>query len=227
MQSQGNPAAVPLVLKPEVGSCYGHGWRHLWQHFLELFSVFIIYIVISVAGGAITKVFLILSTFFNILISNPLGYGVSWAYLKVARDEKMEVQDMFAGFKDYWNVVLTSLLVTVIVVIGFIVLIVPGIYLACKLAFTPYLVIDKKMKTIDAIKESWRMTGGYGWKVFLIGLLAIPIFIAGLICLVVGVIVSIMWIQMALASLYHAVSMQKTPSAPPSVQTGQPPVITG
>jgi hypothetical protein len=50
------------------------------------------------------------------------------------------------------------------------------------------------------------MTGGHAWKVFLIGLLAIPICIAGLICFGVGIIVSIMWVTLAFASLYYAVS---------------------
>jgi uncharacterized membrane protein len=103
--------------------------------------------------------------------------------------------------------------VSVIVVIGFILLIVPGIIFACKLAFTPYLVVDRKMEVIEAIKASWRMTNGHAWKVFLIGLLAIPIFIAGIICFGVGVIISIMWITMAFASLYHAVSTSKQPSS--------------
>jgi uncharacterized membrane protein len=67
-------------------------------------------------------------------------------------------------------------------------------------------VVDGKMETIAAVKESWRLTRGQANKVFLIWLLAIPIAIAGLICLVVGIIPAIMWIQAAMASLYHAVS---------------------
>jgi len=63
------------------------------------------------------------------------------------------------------------------------------------------------MEAIEAVKESWRMTGGYAWKVFLIGLLAIPISIAGLICFGVGIIFALMWIRLAFASLYHAVSV--------------------
>jgi len=53
------------------------------------------------------------------------------------------------------------------------------------------------------------MTNGHAWTVFLIGLLGIPIFIAGLICFLVGAIIAGMWIYMALASLYHAVSAQR------------------
>ena len=56
------------------------------------------------------------------------------------------------------------------------------------------------------------MTGGHVWTVFFIGLLAIPIGIAGLICFGVGVIISIMWITLALASLYHAVAMSEAAS---------------
>ena len=63
------------------------------------------------------------------------------------------------------------------------------------------------MGVIEAVKESWRMTSGHAWKVFLIGLLSIPIGIAGLICFGVGIIIAIMWINLAFASLYHAVSL--------------------
>jgi uncharacterized membrane protein len=97
--------------------------------------------------------------------------------------------------------------VSIIVCIGFVLIIIPGIIFACKLAFTPYLVVDRKMDVIEAVKTSWRMTNGHAWKVFLIGLLGIPIAIAGLICFGVGVIIAGMWINLAIASLYHSVSL--------------------
>ena len=151
-------------------------------------------------------------------LTNPIGFGMAFAYLRAARDEPVKVKDMFEGFRNYWNVVLASLLVGVIVVIGFVFLIVPGIIFACKLAFTPYLVVDRKMALIEAIQESWRMTGGHAWNIFLIGLLAIPICIAGLICFGVGIILAIMWVTLAFASLYHAVSSSSKASPQPECQ---------
>jgi putative membrane protein len=62
------------------------------------------------------------------------------------------------------------------------------------------------MEVIDAIKTSWKMTDGHALKVFGIGLLAIPIGIAGLLLFGIGIILSIMWINLAFASLYHSVS---------------------
>jgi uncharacterized membrane protein len=204
---------------PKVGACYRNGWRKLWKYFLELLIIAIVSFVISLPGhglsaakelGGVAAVFCgILSLAFTLLLSWPISYGVSFASLKAARGDDLKVKDMFDVFQNYLNAVLANLLVAVIVGIGFFLLIVPGIIFACKLAFTPYLVVDRKMDVVEAVKESWRMTRGYTGRIFLIGLLAFPICIAGMACLVVGIIVSIMWISLAFASLYHSVSVQE------------------
>jgi len=209
------------ILIPGVSSSYGHGWRQLWKYFLELFLIgligFLIGLPIGLIGrsedGAVAGVFFgVLGLAYGILINGPVDYGVSFAYLKASRGDKLEIKNVFEAFNNYWNAVLASLLVFVIVVLGLIIFVIPGIIFSCKLVFTPYLVVDRKMEVIEAVKESWRMTGGHAWTVFFIYLLAIPIGIAGLICLGVGVIISIMWISLTLASLYHAVSLSRQTS---------------
>jgi len=202
---------------PGVGPSYGNGWRQLWKHFLELLLIIIIAFVISLPSGIGRfgddfGILGILAIAYGILILGPIEYGVAFAYLKAARGDTLRTKDMFGAFQNYWNAVLANILVDVIVIIGFVLLIVPGIIFACKLVFTPYLIVDRKMEVIEAVKESWRMTGGHAWKVFLIFLLAIPIGIAGLICFGVGIIVAIMWISIAVASLYHAVSISSQAS---------------
>ena len=217
--SQNNEIAVPGVAtwEPNVTSSYGHGWQQLWKYFLELLLVTVIAIVIGLplgwlnggegAGGAFLTV---LGVAYGILLATPIDYGVSFVNLKAARGDELKVEDMFTVFRNYLNVVLAGLLVWAIVSIGLFLLIIPGIIFACKLAFVPYLVVDRKMDAIEAVRESWRMTNGYAWKVFLTGLLAIPIAIAGLICFGVGIIPAVMWIRLAFASLYHAVSVAGT-----------------
>ena len=204
------------VFTPTVEASYRNGWRQMWRYFLELFLIGIIALVIGIPSGIggweldVTTTFSVLGILgyiYAILVTNPIEYGISFAYLKAARNDKLETKDIFEAFHNYWNAVLANLLVGAIVVVGFFLLIVPGIIFACKLAFTPYLVVDRKMAVIEAVKESWRMTNGHAWTVFLIGLLAIPICIVGLICLVVGIIPAIMWIEASFASLYHAVSV--------------------
>jgi uncharacterized membrane protein len=216
--SQSNQGAEGGVapFPPGVISSYRNGWHQLWKNILELFVIGIIIIFISLPFVAMSNtaekiecagVMLgFMSLLYGLLLINPLEYGVDYAYLKAARGDKLEIKDMFAVFQNYWSAVLAKLLAGIIIGIGIFLLIVPGIIFACRLAFVPYLVVDRKMETIAAIKESWRMTRGHANKVFLMGLLAIPIVLLGLICLVVGVIPAAMWIQTAFASLYHAVS---------------------
>ncbi len=227
MQAQGSTSPAPVSLKPDVISSYINGWKQLWKHFLALFLIFLVTIGFSIAVGVmeLIPIFgIIVGIAYSIFLSGPVGYGQSFAYLKASRGENVEVQDVFSAFKNYWNAVGASILTGIIIIVGFIFVIVPGIFLACKLAFVPYLVVDKKLGVIEAISASWNMTKGHGWEVFLIGLLGIPIGIAGLICLGVGVIISGMWIGTTLASLYHAVDMEKT-ATPGSAAPPPAPVV--
>ncbi len=201
---------------PGVGSSYSNGWRQLKKYFLELLLITVIGIVIGVplglfnvdadAVGAGAAVLGIFGLAYSLLLVQPVDYGVSFANLRAARGDKLEIKDMFEAFKNYVNAVLANLLAGAIIIIGLVLLIVPGIVFACKLAFVPYLVIDRKMEAIEAVKESWRMTGGHAWKVFFMGVLAVLLAIAGLICFGIGIIFAIMWIRLAFASLYHAVA---------------------
>jgi uncharacterized membrane protein len=216
--SEGSESAAisPVTLVPGVGSSYSNGWQQLKKYFLELLLITVVGIVIGAplglfrvdidAVGAGAVVLGIFGFAYGLLLVDPVEYGVSFANLKSARGDKLEIKDMFEAFKNYVNVVLANLLTGAIIIIGLALLIVPGIIFACKLAFVPYLVVDRKMEAIEAVKESWRMTGGHAWKVFFIGVLAVLLAIAGLICFGVGIIFAIMWIRLAFASLYHAVA---------------------
>ncbi|MBI5777862.1 MAG: hypothetical protein HZA49_00200 [Planctomycetes bacterium] len=199
---------INLLVPPpqaKVFACYGHAWRRLWKTFLMLLLVNFILFLLT------TPNFMpfCLGYIYGIMVGWPLSYGTMLVNLKAARGEQIQVEDLFAGFKNYGNVLLASLLTTIIITTGFIMLIVPGIIFACKLAFVPYLVMEGKADAGDAIAQSWIMTRGYTLKIFLIGLLSIPIIIGGIICLCVGVIPTFFWISLASASMYYAVSAAK------------------
>jgi len=215
-EEKGDAVNNAAVRVPGVGSSYSNGWQQLKKYFLELLLITVIGMVIGTpfglfridvdtigAGAAILGIF---GFAYGLLLVQPVDYGISFANLRAARGDKLEIKDMFEAFKDYINVVLANLLSGAIIAIGLVLLIVPGIIFACKLAFVPYLVIDRKMEAVEAVKESWRMTGGHAWKVFFIGVLAVLLSIAGLICFGVGIIFAIIWIRLAFASLYHAVA---------------------
>jgi uncharacterized membrane protein len=147
---------------------------------------------------------------YGLLLLPVIKYGGDLLYLKYMRNEKAEIAEMFSGFKEnYLNIILANLLTFAIVGIGLVFLIIPGIILGCRLAFVSYLVMDKKLEPVAAVEKSWEMTRGHGWKIFGMGLLAILIFILGLICFIVGVFFALMWISTAFASLYYAIDLEE------------------
>ena len=209
--------------EPQVGDCYGHGWKMIWKNFLELFLIGLIMLLFSIPinGFALlagqdflynnVTLFILPVLLYGLLVLAPMSWGVYYAFLKAVRGEKLEIKDMFIFTRNYANVVLAYLLMNFIIGIGLVILIIPGIIFACKLAFVPYLVIDKNMNAMDALKTSWSMTDGYAMNIFLIVVLAIFISIAGMIVFFVGVIIAAMWIYSAMASMYYAVDSKINP----------------
>ncbi len=204
--------AVP---RPGAGPCYSHAWDRMWNYFLELLLVIAVMVVAAVPltwmsiadevgayEGFLLEFFALV---YWIMLFAPLKYGLAYSFLRAARGEKLDTKDMLAPFKNYFNAVLGNLLVSIVVGVGLLFLVVPGVILACKLAFVPYLIVDRGLDAVEAFKESWRMTGGHAVEIFLIWLLAVPIVVAGVILLGVGLIASTMWIGLAFASMYHAV----------------------
>ncbi len=127
---------------------------------------------------------------------------------------------------NYWNIFFATILVGLIVSVGFFLFIIPGIYFAVKLSFVRYLVTDEKMSVLQAIDESWKRTAGYGWTIFFMWLLAIPVIFAGFLLFGIGAILSAMWIETAFASLFAAVTTRNKPAViEPEPQANQGPLI--
>jgi len=188
------------------------------KHFLYFFLILLIVgIAESPASMAqeseldhsvFTVLLQLFSAAYALLLLPVIIYGADLLYLRGIRNEEIDFSEIFVGFKEkYVHIVLANLLKFAIIGMGFVFLIVPGIILLCRLAFVSLLVMDKGLDPIAAVEKSWQMTRGHGWKIFGMGLLAIPVFIAGLICFIVGAFVAFMWIFAAFTSLYHAIDL--------------------
>lgn len=196
---------------------YSVGWQLLKANFVSLLLVLILSSVVNAPGNILPE---ILGFGWQIFIGLPVGVGVSWVFLKAARAQKFEITDMFEVFKtNYVNAILASLATGFLVLIGLIFLIIPGIYIAIKLSFVTYLVMDKNMDATTAIKTSWNMTKGHELTIFLMLLIAIPVIILGILALFVGIFVSVVLITAATTVLYNSVAAEFDFS---SVNAGSP-----
>jgi len=77
---------------------------------------------------------------------------------------------------------------TIIIILGFILLIIPGVVLICGLSQTFLIIADDEtnISGIDAMKKSWEMMDGYKLKFFLLNLIHMGMVILGILMLVGG-----------------------------------------
>jgi uncharacterized membrane protein len=109
-------------------------------------------------------------------------------------------------FQIYIPYVIGKFLFAVMVGVGTILLIVPGIILSLMFLYVGYLVVDRRLGPIEALKESYRITTGVKWPLFVFGLVIVLVNIVGMVCLGIGLFVSVPITMMASAYVYRQLS---------------------
>jgi len=236
---------VQKKLIPTLGESFSNGWNVMKKYFLILFLVVIVMgIVVGptqvfnwkfdashhghwdwnfpdiglIALGIATVIFGLIALAYGCLVVPIFKYGGNMMFLQAVRDIRPDFNTLVAGFKqNYLNIVLANLLTIALIILGFIALIVPGIIIACRLAFVSYLVMDKKLDPIMAVEESWKMTKGHGWTVFFMAIVSFLIIIGGLCLIFVGVFPAAIWVGSSFASLYEAVLIEKAGKVEPQL----------
>jgi hypothetical protein len=162
--------------------------------------------------GIFALFFGLLAMLYAFLVAPVFNYGGDFIFVQAVRKNKPDFEYLVKGFmENYLHIVLANLLVTALVVMGFFALIIPGIIVACRLAFVSYIVMDKKLDPIEAVELSWKLTRGHGWQIFFMGFVSIFIIIFGLMMLIVGIFPALIWISSSFASLYESVLREKEP----------------
>jgi hypothetical protein len=180
----------------------GHNWSwgNDWGQNLFRFGTF----------GIFAAFFGFLSMLYSFLVKPVFDYGGSMIFVQAVRKTKPDFEYLIKGFmENYLHIILANLLVFALVVLGFFALIIPGIIIACRLAFVSFIIMDKKLDPIEAVELSWKLTRGHGWQIFFMGFVSIFIFIFGLCLLIVGIFPALIWICSSFAALYESVLREK------------------
>lgn len=219
----------PYIIAPTINDSLEGGRKLLFANLGSLLAVTFLSFVILAPTNIINQLdniplwLSLTSGFYSLLVSGPIVVSATWVYLKAARRNAFSVGDMFAVFqRNYWVAVGGSFLVGLAVLIGFIFLIVPGVYLSVRLSFVSYLIIDRKMSLAESFKASWEMTQGYFWTLFGLGVISFLAILIGLLLLLVGVFFAGAWVSSAYAVLYQSIAETKGIPGVPTEQLGVP-----
>lgn len=200
-----------------VTSAIRFGWetfkRRPWFFIGASAVIAVLYIAASVISAGVDSVFggsLDEETAPGQIVSYLLGALISMgvtAFYLAAHDRADAVElSMLWHPKPFWKYVGASILTTLAFIIGLVLLIVPGIIALLFFMFSTFIVIDRGLGPIEAMKESMRITEGHRWP--LLGLVAVLalILIAGMLVFGVGVLVAMPIAALAFTHAYRVLS---------------------
>lgn len=201
------------------------GWKLSYDQFLPLLGVIVLHEIIRFpcdhldnmaffAGAQLPPLGRAFMFIYSIFLGIPISVGALWVFVKAAREESFAVDDMFAAFRNcYWVAVGGSLLKGIAILVGLVILIVPGLYLMIRLTFVEFLIIDRRMTITDAFRESWRLTEKYQYPLWFLFFMSILIEIGGLLLCYVGTILAGVWLTSAYAIFYITVLQHELPKS--------------
>jgi hypothetical protein len=139
-----------------------------------------------------------------VLISAVLQAAILRAAAQATIGDPVDVEASYRyGLKRLWSVILVSILVGLVVAVGFILLVIPGIIFLVFLSVSiPVLIVEGRRGT-EAMGRSWNLVRGNFWHAF--GVIVVAALIVGIISGIIGAIGgdnwAVRWIFTAIAQI--------------------------
>lgn len=181
-----------------------YGWNKSKEHMeIVLFTTLLILAVSSLP----TKGFFLGLALFVFSIILKIGY--TKIFLKIHDGESPKFVEIFENYKTFWIYLGTSILTFLAVIGGLILLIIPGIFWAIRFSFSPLIVVDTKLGPVAAMKESYAITKDSFWKILWFYIVIGLFNLLGLICLGVGLLITVPISTLASIYVYRILSQKK------------------
>lgn len=213
------------------------GWNvmksNLGFFIVLLIVVGLIYIVPDMIGKLVEKdapVLAFIISIISLVLGVVVGLGLIKIALRFCDNQKGRFADLFSQYRLFFKYLFGSILYNLIVSVGMILFIIPGIIWSIQFQFFPYFIVEKRAGPIEALKRSSRLTKGIKWNLFRFNLLLMGINLLGTLCLLIGLFATIPTTMVAMAFVYRKLLAQMEITQVPGVlskemKPPQPPTI--
>lgn len=145
-------------------------------------------------------------SFLITLVQLFLSLGFIKIMLLLVQDEYVEVADMFNNFRPFLSYFVASFLYGIAIVIGLLLLVIPGIIIAIRFQFYPYFILEENVSSFTALKKSFYLSQNLTFELFLLGAVVIALNLAGILLFGVGIILTYPVTTMAIAVVYKSLT---------------------
>ncbi|MBN2167610.1 MAG: hypothetical protein JW738_00070 [Actinobacteria bacterium] len=207
----------------DIGQAISYGWESFKDNAGFLILTALVAMLLQGVTNSPYSAFgnntgaLIVMSILVFIVEIAISVFVSMAWirvgLKLVSREKPDFPDWYMSYEKFWNFLAGQILFGLIVVGGLILLIVPGVIWAIKYQFFGFLILDRDMDAVEAIKKSGEMTKGVKGELFLYWLAVIGINILGFLVCCVGTLVSVPITYVAHAYVYRSLLATEVPAA--------------
>lgn len=161
----------------DIMSCVSRSWGLVMRNFWLLIGATLVELLIA---GALP-----------ILASVCVG-GIMFLFLRLIRGERADFGDGFAGFSlAFLQLFLVGLVKWLLIALGFICCVLPGIYLLVVWTFAVPLIIDKRLDFWPAMELSRKVVNRHWWTILGLGLIAYLVLLLGACCCGVGYFIAL------------------------------------
>lgn len=199
----------------DIGSCLGRGWNLVMANFWPAVGITTLGYLLLFAAGSVP--------FATLFLAYILMGGVDWYFLKLIRGQRAEIGDLFSGFNlAFVPLMLFSIVGQLLVGVGLVLCLLPGIYLIVAwLFFTALLILDKRLDFWAAMEVSRKVVTRHWWTLFGFLLVQVLLTILGTLCCIIGLFLVLPVITAASVYAYEDIF---NPGAVPGSALPQAPV---
>ncbi|QAT17699.1 hypothetical protein BU251_08180 [Candidatus Velamenicoccus archaeovorus] len=189
---------------------FGFGWEKMKKHFW--FFAGALLIVMAASGvqsyfshlnPKLFPVAHVVGTFVFWAVGLVVQMGMIRVTLQIHDGAPTGLGSLFADYGLFFKYLASSVLYSLIVLGGLILLVVPGFMWAVRFQFFSYFIIDKKAGPVEALKLSSKVTEGIRWDIFWFDLVGIGVVLLGMAALLIGIFAAIPTVMMATVYIYR------------------------
>ncbi len=137
-----------------------------------------------------------------LLVQLFLALGFTKIMLYLVDDRPVQVSDLVNNGGIFLNYCVGYFVYFIAVGIGLALLVVPGIYIAIRLLFYPYYIIEHGDPSFIALQKSWKATEEWVLELFLFGICLVVLNFVGSLLLGIGIILTYPLTTMATAIIF-------------------------
>lgn len=164
-----------------------------------------------ISGSTTMTISSILTTF----VTSPLTYGLILYFNQFEKEQYADFNIVFSPFKNIIKIFVITMFANILVSIGMVFLIIPGIIMACTFGIIPYVYSKHpELGVMDMISHAWRMMKGHKMEYLMLELSFVGWYLLGAITCGIALLWVIPYQQMTLVKYFNTIynSYQEIPT---------------